>query len=468
MPNTTHQTGLHLNLPSPLAREGLGVRGSGASRRFFTLTPALSRQGRGSHSSPLSPCGRGAGGEGLLRQTTLLHPHPNPLPSREREPAEAPGLQPPASSLQPPASSLQPRTRRGFTLIELMVTIGIILILATLTMLAMAGAQEAAQIAKTKSLIARLNVLIMQKYESYRNRQLPIQLPIGVTARQAAAARCDAVRQLMRMEMPDRWSDIVDPAKNITIIADSANSLGGTTISMPAPSVWQAYFSFYNYVLGLPGYSAPAADGGAKAGDEFQGAKTLYLIVTMGLEENDVLENFNTSEIKDYDNTGCKVFIDAWGRPIRFLRWAPGFMANPATGAPAGGFSGVSRLQTGWDRDQTDPTGVYGSPPPVPAGVNPATLDQPATGLTTSNTYALYPLIFSAGPDGYYDIVTDSSATLHYANSVPPNDPFYSVKDTTDFPKGPVGTPSAIVDNGQTNNTYSHYDNIHNHNLGTR
>ncbi len=64
-----------------------------------------------------------------------------------------------------------------------MVTIGIMAILFALTALALSGAKESAQIAATKSLIARLNVLVMQKYESYRYRRLPIQMPSGATGR---------------------------------------------------------------------------------------------------------------------------------------------------------------------------------------------------------------------------------------------------------------------------------------------
>jgi prepilin-type N-terminal cleavage/methylation domain-containing protein len=347
--------------------------------------------------------------------------------------------------------------RRGFTLIELMVTIGVIMILATLTMLAMSNATEAAQIAKTKALIARLNALIMPRYEQYRYRRLPIQMPSGVTAQQAAQIRCDCLRQLMRMEMPDRWTDIIDAPVAMT-----------SSVTMPRPSVSQAYLAAYNYSSSLPGFTVNGADGAAQAGVEFQGAKCLYMIVTMGLEENDVMENFQSSEYKDYDNTGAKVFIDAWGKPIRFLRWAPGFMTNPYLPSGATGtipFSGVSRLQTGWDRDQTDPTGVYGNPPTLPAGTNAAAIDQPAVEGAT-NTYALYPLIYSAGPDGYFDIVSDSTTTLHYSTSTPPNNPFASVNTPT-FPNGPVGVPS-VVDAGQANNTLSHYDNVHNHLLGSR
>ena len=93
------------------------------------------------------------------------------------------------------------------------------------------------------------------------------------------------------------------------------------------------------------------------AGTHYQSAKCLYLLVTMGLEESDVLENFSPSDIGDPTGSGCNCFLDAWGKPIEFLRWAPGF-CQVNTNAPAG-FR--SDLQTGLDQDQTDPLGVYGS-----------------------------------------------------------------------------------------------------------
>ena len=33
---------------------------------------------------------------------------------------------------------------------------------------------------------------------------------------------------------------------------------------------------------------------------------------------------FSGSEIADVDGDGWKMFIDGWGNPIGFLRWAPG------------------------------------------------------------------------------------------------------------------------------------------------
>ena len=52
-------------------------------------------------------------------------------------------------------------------------------------------------------------------------------------------------------------------------------------------------------------------------------AEMLYMIVSMGSPE--AMEQFNQSEIGDTDGNGWPEFLDGWGRPIFFLRWAPGF-----------------------------------------------------------------------------------------------------------------------------------------------
>ncbi len=358
----------------------------------------------------------------------------------------------------------------------------------------------------------------MQKYESYRTRRLPISIPamvldptngpkdsmnnpvpIPTPARAIALARCDAIRQLMRMEMPERWTDVIDDPQPITVrqpgsppgsaspwvyfdvASATPDGKGGYTVGNPAvvtmqrPSCSQGYLAFYTAVYGATksGNDPPAA--AAKQ----QAAKCLYLLITMGLDDPDALENFSQQDIVDFDKSGCKEFVDAWGNPIWFLRWAPGMVSALQPDAPAPAPAPGSTARDQRMRDLTDPTGIYGSPQPGALVQNPATSNQASgPGRTViGNTFALYPLIFSAGPDGNYDTVAEwfknGGGFFHYASTIPANNPFASVSDTTNFPcavpaasgygGGPFGAP--FCDPGRA---FGIFDNITNQDIGAR
>jgi prepilin-type N-terminal cleavage/methylation domain-containing protein len=403
-------------------------------------------------------------------------------------------------------------SRSAFTLVELMVTMAIIAILGAAMAYAVAGAQQSANIAKTRSLIAKLHSLVMQKYESYRTRRLPISIPpfvldptngpkdsmnnpipIPTPARAIALVRCDAIRQLMRMEMPERWTDVIDDPRPITVqlpgsppgsgsprqyydvASATPDGKGGyrignvAQVTMQRPSCSQAYLALYT---GVYGFTKSGNDPPAAAAKQ-QAAKCLYLLITMGLDDPDALENFSQQDIVDFDKSGCKEFVDAWGNPIWFLRWAPGMVSALQPDAPTATGQSDQRM-----RDLTDPTGVYGSPQSGTLVMQPATSGQTSgRGRVGGNTFALYPLIFSAGPDGNYDTVAEwfgkSGGFFHYASTNPLNNPFASVSDTTNFPcavpaatgygGGPFGAP--FCDPGRA---FGNFDNITNQDIGAR
>ncbi len=308
--------------------------------------------------------------------------------------------------------------RAGFTLVELLVVMTIMIILATMAAMVMSGAEESGKIAHTRATIDKINSLVMARYESYAYRRLPVSLP-PMNPSQAAAARCDLIRELMKMEMPDHWNDIKDApvTHNYKDISNNA-----VTITLPRSAISQAYVNYVNsqsYNSNYP-YSA----------------KCLYLLVTMGLEEPDILENFSSDEI-GVDTDGYKYFVDAWGNPIAFLRWAPGFVSSLQPKIT------TTAANANLAKDQTDPMGVYGTPP---------------------NTFALYPLIYSAGPDGAYDLV-DGGPTFSYASTTPPNDPFNSIKSGTGFGSSQVGTSFTVL---SPNRPLGVTDNITNHNMAGR
>jgi len=320
-------------------------------------------------------------------------------------------------NLQSPISNL---SRRAFTLVELLVTVTIIGILAGLVFGALNRARQTAREAATKATITKLNKIIMERYESYMTRRAPVDLR-GMTPKQAAEIRLIAVRQLMRMEMPERWSDIINPAEPSDPKEPDID--GGITIhSFTGPGVmarlWrpalsqlyaQRYLQLTPDLKGSPGYSP---------------AECLYMTISMGSPE--AMEQFNQSEIGDVDGDGYLEFVDGWGRPIMWLRCAPGF---------------VSPIQP------HDPTTNH---------------DPFDTRNVDPNAYQLIPLIYSAGPDGRYGIDLEE-----YYQFV--GDPFTTFGITPNSSGGPanplqIGTP--VAEDGGTLSDY--LDNITNHTLEVR
>ncbi len=351
----------------------------------------------------------------------------------------------------------------------------------------------------------------MRRYESYRTRRVPISInaiTLGSSTPMApivsAGWRLDALRELMRMEMPDTWWDIVNQDGSWALPAgtnsNSSFVLTGALTHRPVmatPSLWLAYQRRFlaictansnNGVQTVPSGGAdlqiytPGANTALPANYQYytptckyQGAECLYMIVTCGSSDelNDA-DLFRATEIGDVDQDGAPEFIDGWGMPIQFLRWAPGFF---------------SELQTHTSPDPFDTRFVYPSVNgPLVNGVPSYTARSapalyPATNSTnysaspnqsTTQTFALYPLIFSGGPDKADGINKPSSLSTSlpgvgyvYYN----NDPFASmyVGASPTNPVVPYGTPydSAGVYN-EIGGTAESVDNIHNHLMGTK
>ncbi len=147
---------------------------------------------------------------------------------------------------------------------------------------------------------------------------------------------------------------------------------------------------------------------------DIQSAELLYQIV-MGIPEAE--SAFTSMEVQDTDGNGLNEFVDGWGTPIFFVRW------------PAGHYNGnngaISKIQNGTDRNPFDPQGVD----------------------TSNNPYAVFPLIFSAGPDRMRGTIIASG-----------NYPCASSN---------AGSPGGGSSSGDsaTDATAEYYDNITNHNL---
>jgi prepilin-type N-terminal cleavage/methylation domain-containing protein len=203
--------------------------------------------------------------------------------------------------------------RRGFTMVELLVVISIIVLLAGMALGAMAKARERGKLEATKATVAKLNDLVMKKYTTYASRRVPFSTSSSVDLLGNAGIRLVALRCLMQMEMPQCWTDITNPPlPSVGVKTQSSTS----TQTFNRSALSQVYLAKFNKLVAANNNIVPI---------DHQQAKCLYIWLTTAMPEAKAL--FRPEEIKDVDSDGFKCFVDGWGNPIGFLRWAPGASA---------------------------------------------------------------------------------------------------------------------------------------------
>ena len=317
----------------------------------------------------------------------------------------------------------EPSPSTGFTLLELLVVTAILSLLAASVTFAVAGSREKARKTRTRAQITRLHALTAPLWEEYQTRRVPIRLAPTVRPDAAAEYRLMALRDLMRMEMPDRMSDIVFVDRLYNIEEDDTNNTGSPPIpenkdrELKRPALMRSY----RQALVRARIHLDAKHGGDKAKvienlQANQGAECLYMIIASISDGNSTgLSFFSETEIGDVDDDRLPEILDGWGTPIMLLRWGPSFR---------------SPLQTG--PDPFDPT---------------------SDGETS---IALYPIIMSAGPDKKWDVQLRPD----------PKDP--RSFNYTDVECDPFATGADLIggyydydEDGDDNS----FDNIHNHML---
>ncbi len=328
--------------------------------------------------------------------------------------------------------------RAAFTLLELLVVMVIIAILSSMVLAGLYSANEAAKHAKTKATIAKIHGQLAQHWASYETRRLPISIMPGESPQAFEARRLLALWMLQRVELPDSYEDIqFSPA----LFHPSLGALDNNALQM----VYRAH--------------APSPF------TENVSARCLYLIITLGMNDNDEVR-FLDSEVGDTDQDGRPdVFVDAWGRPIRFIRWAPGYVPrlttdflradtdfqrdDPPGSAPPLSFQADPFDRRGLCREGTSAPASFQFPPP---GGN-YSLRPPPGNTTNRYGFKLMPLVVSAGPDGELGIFGIQPGDYDVSVSWHPYAWHYSQ---------PRGTPIVGLEGG------GHADNITNHRLGTR
>ncbi|MEW4456078.1 prepilin-type N-terminal cleavage/methylation domain-containing protein [Bremerella sp. JC817] len=311
------------------------------------------------------------------------------------------------------------RTRPAFTLVELLVVLAVLSMMASLVLVGLASAAEQAKAARTRSQIQRIHELLMTRWDDYKYRRVEANKTGNMRVRQAA--RLNKIRELMRIEMPDRKSDVADGPVSL----DSVPGL---------------QFRYQRVAMARTNTSTfTAADAAWSSANE--NAECLYLILESIQDgETNGLDFFKESEIGDTDGDGMFEILDGWGNPIIFLRWPFGYPIIEPTGVRRDALSSLNDLSA---PDPFDPLGVLGGKTTVTT--TPLVYEHPI----------IFPLIFSAGPDGLYNIRTSPSTTYQASLTTPPNNPYF--EDTSFSPATRMGM--ILDDSGDE------LDNITNHQL---
>jgi len=443
-----------LKTPAPFSRD------AGEAER---QAPLCRVAGEGQTQAPLSRhAGEGSGVRAVEPNAGGLHS----TRTQSAPNAPSPGRFAATLSRKREREALRAGKSAGFTMVELLVTVTIIAMLAALVLGAVQMARESAREINTRSLIAKLDRFVSARYESYTSRRLPLsrQDIIDVATNRGwpltapwtvPRVKLNAMRDLMRMEMPDRWSDVTDGPVFLRFYPRDPDPAQDRLKWLVDPALRERYKQAYD--------SAPAVP----ARNEWGGAECLYQIVMSCPGAKD---QFRDTDMGDIDGDGLREFHDGWGRPIQFIRWPAGFVdyanlqAHNNGIAPAGcaGYSPLpwsppSGRQTGDPATQPDP---FDATRVISRLVDAGGLPERARG------YLLYPLIYSAGPDGRPDLNVGTAYVLTPDQDLNPYWPDGNSDLSADecrFVGQPLdgGVNVTGVPQESANDSLDHYDNIH-------
>lgn len=280
--------------------------------------------------------------------------------------------------------------RSAFTLIELLVTISIIATLGAVSITTVRSSIEAAREAQTETTIAKIDSVLTSIYERYQYLRLDMtDLPNNLPGEERARQRIYRMRDLLRCDLPC-----------------TTNELG--TVSQLDGTYTPLQDSYRLAVANSAGF-----------GDNYN-AELLYLVVTNADPESRAA--FSDRDVADTDGNGLLEFVDGWGRPIWWMRWAPGLESS--------------------DRQ-----------PVLPLDPANAELDaDPFDPLGVGDGWFLVPYVFSAGPDGEPGLMAPTAASVEAMNN-----PF-DVNSNLDFDNNAFYP-------GAPDGSKTHKDNIDNHTL---
>lgn len=197
--------------------------------------------------------------------------------------------------------------RQGFSLVELLVAITIILVLMALMGAAVSAARSAGSKQKTLGTIALIDAILQQHFTSVESSR--------AGAASQFSDRAAALRRQVTADMPDSWAEVRH-------MKSQAEQFGSAR--------QRGYVALLDAV-------GPT--------DQFGDAECLFMIVMQGgLADCLACSALDKARIGDKDEDGALEFWDEWNEPIRYVLWPGGFELPLGTRyfSPALPFSGTA------------------------------------------------------------------------------------------------------------------------------
>lgn len=314
--------------------------------------------------------------------------------------------------------------RSAFTLIELLVTISIIATLGAISITTARSAIETARRSQTETTIAKIDSVVTAIYERYQ--YLRVEAADAASPALRAWSRVVRIRDLLRCDMPCHPDEL---------------TYGWAGAGDELTPLQESYLAAINGAYRDAANPFAAWSGGEDL--RIRNAELLYLVVTNGDPES--RSSFSDREIADTDGNGLLEFVDGWGRPICWMRWAPGLESSdrqPPIPARVGSdrFVYDDELR---DADPFNPLGVSG---------NAMTEGKPTDNCPDKGWF-LAPYVFSGGAE------VDSEENT--------NDVWYGLIAPGDCANDPytVAFDDPSIAAGAPDGSKTHKDNIDNHTL---
>ena len=180
--------------------------------------------------------------------------------------------------------------RNAFTLIELLVVVATILLLMSLTAVAVSSARSSQRRNQTRVTISKINEVLTSQWRTYPSQS--VRAPSGWTNNQ--------YKRWSRItgDMPPNWLDVAEIAGNATAFKTKSQ---------------KTYRQFWNQKTQTPT-------------DQYADGECLFLTVMYGGFAGclDCAGLRSGKDFKDVDGDGFQEFVDAWGNPLGFVLWPAG------------------------------------------------------------------------------------------------------------------------------------------------